>query len=499
VSAIQSFRSFAGEFSGLFSSPRYLVAILFAVFLLGSAQAQSTIFSASTVPSRVDSNDGKAIEAGVKFKSDSAGYITGIRFYKASANTGTHVANLWSSTGTLLATATYTAETSSGWQQANFASPVAIKANTIYVASYFAPNGHYSADTNYFQRQGVDNAPLHALSNKSSQNGVYRYSSSGGFPSNSKQSTNYWVDVTFQTSVGSTGTPQLSASAGSLSFGNVSVNTTSSLSLSLSSSGTAAVTINSAAISGTGFSLVAGTLPATLSPGQSLTLQVSFTPTSAKSFSGTVTVSSNSASGSTITVALSGTGVSNSPQLSLSSSSLAFGSIAMNSSTTQSLTLSSSGTSALTVSSASVSGAGFSLVGGSFPITLNVGQSAALQVQFRPSAAGAATGALSIASNSASGSPATVALSGTGTAIAHSVDLSWQAPTSSPTVVAGYNVYRMVSGGSAYTLLNSSSIAATAYTDSGVTSGTTYFYEVTSVDQNKVESSPTSSVSVTIP
>jgi hypothetical protein len=54
------------------------------------------------------------------------------------------VGNLWSSTGTLLATATFTGETGSGWQQVNFATPVTISANTIYVASYHANNGHYS-------------------------------------------------------------------------------------------------------------------------------------------------------------------------------------------------------------------------------------------------------------------------------------------------------------------------------------------------------------------
>jgi hypothetical protein len=200
-----------------------------------------------------------------------------------------------------------------------------------------------------------------------------------------------------------------------------------------------------------------------------------------------------------MSISLGGTGVSNSPQLTLSSSSLAFGSLAVNSSTTKSLTLSSSGSAALTISSASISGAGFSLVGGSFPVTLNAGQSTTLQVQFKPGSSGAASGALTISSNSASGSPATVALSGTGAAVAHSVDLSWQAPASSPTVIVGYNIYRTVSGSSNYARLNSSSISATAFTDSGVTSGTSYVYYVTSVDQNQAESASSTSTAVTIP
>ena len=73
-----------------------------------------------------------------------------MRFYKGPQNTGTHVADLWTATGTLLATATFTNETASGWQQVNFSSPVAITAGTTYVASYHT-NGDYSADPNLFR------------------------------------------------------------------------------------------------------------------------------------------------------------------------------------------------------------------------------------------------------------------------------------------------------------------------------------------------------------
>jgi hypothetical protein len=139
------------------------------------------------------------VELGVKFRSDVAGSITGIRFYKASANTGTHVGNLWTSTGTLLATATFTGETASGWQQVNFATPVSITTNTVYVASYHANNGHYSANGNYFSVNGVDNPPLHALTNGvSGGNGVFAYGSSSAFPNQTWNARNYWVDVVWQ-------------------------------------------------------------------------------------------------------------------------------------------------------------------------------------------------------------------------------------------------------------------------------------------------------------
>ena len=120
----------------------------------------TSIFNPSATPKTPDQGPDSPVEIGVKFRSDVNGTITGIRFYKSSTNTGTHIGDLWTSTGTLLAQATFTGETASGWQQVNFATPVAIAANTTYVASYHAPNGHYAEDDNYFASSGVDTAPL---------------------------------------------------------------------------------------------------------------------------------------------------------------------------------------------------------------------------------------------------------------------------------------------------------------------------------------------------
>ena len=126
--------------------------------------------------------------------------ITGIRFYKAASNTGTHVGHLWSAGGTLLASAAFTSETASGWQRVSFATPVAIAANTTYVASYHTDVGHYSADMYYFGRSGVDQWPLHALgSTTGSGNGVFAAGTTAGFPTGSYFGANYWVDVVFST------------------------------------------------------------------------------------------------------------------------------------------------------------------------------------------------------------------------------------------------------------------------------------------------------------
>src|SRR5206468_11219398 len=128
---------------------------------------------------------------GVKFRSDVPGTISGIRFYKGAANTGTHVGHLWTSTGTLLATVTFSGESAGGWQQASFASPVTISPNTTYVASYYAPAGHYAGDGGYFS-SGFDDAPLHALaSGVEGSNGVYVYGTGGGFPTGASNAANY--------------------------------------------------------------------------------------------------------------------------------------------------------------------------------------------------------------------------------------------------------------------------------------------------------------------
>ena len=163
------------------------------------AAGSYSLWSPSVVPGNPFGSD-SAVEVGVKFTSDVAGTITGIRFYKGTGNTGTHVGNLWSSTGQNLATATFTNETGSGWQQVLFATPVAINANTVYVASYHSNKG-YAWDQNYFTT-AYSNGPLHALANGTSPNGVYRYGTGSGFPTNSYLKTNYWVDVVFQPSTG---------------------------------------------------------------------------------------------------------------------------------------------------------------------------------------------------------------------------------------------------------------------------------------------------------
>ncbi len=163
---------------------------------------------------------GANVELGVKFTADVSGFVSGVRFYKSAANTGTHTGTLWSAAGAPLATATFSGESTSGWQEATFSSPVAVTAGTTYVASYHTTTGHYAATGQGFA-SAFDNAPLHAPGNAAAGgNGVFAYGASS-FPNQTYNSTNYWVDVTFTTSGSAPTAPGaptgVSASAGDTS------------------------------------------------------------------------------------------------------------------------------------------------------------------------------------------------------------------------------------------------------------------------------------------
>lgn len=185
--------------------------------------------------------------------------------------------------------------------------------------------------------------------------------------------------------------------------------------------------------------------------------------------------------------------------LTLGSTSVTFGNVSLNTPSTQTVQLSSTGTAALTISGATIQGAGFSMSGITTPLTLSPSQTATLNLQFDPKAAGSDTGAVTISSNAASAGASTIALSGTGTtAGGYEVQLNWAAPSSSGDAVAGYNIYRAANGG-AYQKLNTSANQPATYTDTTVQSGTTYTYEVMSVDASGVQSAPSNVYSAAVP
>jgi hypothetical protein len=300
------------------------------------------------------------------------------------------------------------------------------------------------------------------------------------------------------------GSGALAVSPGALTFGNLQVGNSATAYLSLVNHGPVPAQVSALSISGKSFSISnpAG-IPLTLPSGATYQVAVRFTPAEAGAASGEIVLTSRASSGGKSVIHLSGAGVNaGAPSapgavLTPNSTTASFGDVSVNAAATQSLTLSSTGTSAVTITAASVSGPGFNSPGLKLPLTLPAGQSAAINVEFRPQSKGSARGSLVIASNSVTNPTITIPLAGNG--VAQAVQLSWNQPVASSDPIAGYKVYRSVNGTAQYQLLSPSLAAQTAFTDSSVQLGQTYDYYVTSVDTAGAESLPSNTATVAIP
>jgi hypothetical protein len=286
----------------------------------------------------------------------------------------------------------------------------------------------------------------------------------------------------------------LSATAPSLSFGNVQVGSTQMLSESLTNSGGSSVTITQANASTSAFSLRGLGLPLTLTPGQSFTFGVVFAPTTSGSVGGTISVASN-ASNPQLQIALAGSGNTAVGQLGVNPGALNFGSVVVGQSHSMTATLTATGASVV-VSSASAGSSEFAVGGPSLPLTIPPGQSASFSVTFTPQSSGTASAGASFTSN-ATNSTMQVSLTGSGTPPPqHIVNLSWNPSTSG---AVGYNVYRGGASGGPYTEINPTLDPSTTYTDSTVLGGQTYYYVSTALDASGVESGFSNEVKATIP
>jgi hypothetical protein len=159
-----------------------------------------SLWDRSTAPASAAFADPQAVEVGVRFRTSIAGRITAVRFYKGFGNLGAHVGNLWASDGTHLGSVDFVLETPDGWQTAVFAPTIQVIPGQPYIASYYAPQGHYAADAYYFSTADHVNGPLTAPASAASNgNEVFVYSTTSKFPTETFQDINYWVDIVFTT------------------------------------------------------------------------------------------------------------------------------------------------------------------------------------------------------------------------------------------------------------------------------------------------------------
>jgi hypothetical protein len=291
---------------------------------------------------------------------------------------------------------------------------------------------------------------------------------------------------------------QLSQTPATITFPNTNDGFQISSSVSITSNCKTNITIDSVQAPGAPFSISGFQTPFTLAPGKSQSYTAVFSPTATGTATGSIHFASTVSSVQPLTVSLTGTGVSSTQgTLSSSPTTLSFGNVTLNSTNSLTVTITNSGAASVTVSAVSVSGTGFTLSSVKTPITLAVKQSVQLTVNFAPTTSSSAQGTLTITSNASNKSLA-VPLTGTstGTGTQHSVALSW---SDTGTGIAGYNVYRSTVSGGSYSKVNSAVVVPTRYTDSTVTSGTTYYYVVTATAPSGAESTHSNQISVKVP
>jgi hypothetical protein len=154
-----------------------------------ATQGQPVSLFPTGTPATVNAKAALAIQVGTRFKSSAAGVVTAIKFYKGTSNTGTHTGYLWNSSGTKLATVTFTNETASGWQTATLSTPVRLTIGTEYRVSVYGASTYYSVTTGGLSSVAL-NGPLSTIAT----GGAYTYGAT--YPSTTT-TNKYWVDVIF--------------------------------------------------------------------------------------------------------------------------------------------------------------------------------------------------------------------------------------------------------------------------------------------------------------
>jgi hypothetical protein len=302
-------------------------------------------------------------------------------------------------------------------------------------------------------------------------------------------------------------TAELALSASSFNFKTVVIGQTQTQTLHVTNTGTAPLNITKLAISDNQFVVSGPSVPRVVLPNMELDYTLSFTPTAGGNVTGTLTIQSN-ASNSIASVSLAGVAEKVIATVEVSPSSLNFGNMNLQTTATKNVTVQNTGDINITISGITVVGSGFGYSDLSPGFSLAPNQSVTFQVWFRPQVKGAASGTVDILSANLS-SPATLALAGDGVStttttppstppasVQHTVHLTWNPSVSS---VTGYHVYRSQSSTSGFEDITPALLSTTAYDDSTVSSGTTYYYAVTAVTATGQESSYSNEATAVVP
>jgi len=256
-----------------------------------------------------------------------------------------------------------------------------------------------------------------------------------------------------------------------VNFGKVGVGKQTTQTIALTNTGSLPVSITQATTSNPAFSWTGVTLPMSMATGQSANFTVVVMPSAAGAVSGTLTVQGSNGATPAV-VNLAATAVAPAPQISVSSSSVQFGTVGTGSRSNLSLTVSNTGNADLTISVVSIVGAEFGVSGITTPKTIPAGQSAPVGVNFQPTAAGAATANLSITSNDPVNPTTSVTLAGTGSTATFGQLQANPASVSFGTVSTGSNATQQVilnNTGTAAVQISSIAASGTGFSVNGIT------------------------------
>jgi hypothetical protein len=283
-----------------------------------------------------------------------------------------------------------------------------------------------------------------------------------------------------------------------LGFGRVKIGRRKFQTITITNLGNSDISLLQVMVRGGDFDVAGLDLPVTLAGGESYTFSGVFTPRSKGGGSGSFAFVSaaSSVSNPALSMELMGMGADEDDQLAINPTTMNFGAVQVGSSASQTGTLTAAANQ-VTISSALSSDAEFTLSGLSFPVTIPPGGSQGFMVTFTPQAIAAPSASISFLDES--GTPLAVEpVSGTGVDPPdHSVSLSWNASTSQN--VIGYNIYRGNQSGGPYAKINDVLDSSTAYTDTSVSDGNTYYYVTTAVNSDNQESTYSNQARATIP
>ena len=261
-------------------------------------------------------------------------------------------------------------------------------------------------------------------------------------------------------------------SPATLSFGSVPVGTTSAaVTVVVTNTSGQGITLRTLSSSLPEFIVTSPALPISLAPYRKTSITVAFRPNAAVTYSGSILVGTSKQDNEFGTISVSGTGTSSTSTqsylLSSSVSSLNFGNTLVGSSASQAIAIKNTGTGSVNISQVAATGTGFTVTGFSGGVTLAAGQSLSLTAKFAPSSVGAVAGSVSVVS-SATNSPATISLSGTGVQPQISVIPSSISFGNVAVGVTNTQTLTIRNAGTATLNVSQASLAGTGFTSSGL-------------------------------